>query len=282
MRVFLIVLDGVGLGPPDAADRSIHTLEHLAATAGGLRVRTLERLGLGHLTGLPGVAAPVDPSGARGTLRPLASGADCRTGFHELAGVVLDESSSEPAPPARRPRPGREPEQPTLLERLHERGVPVRTVGRVHDLFAGRGVRDAIATANDEESAEVLLDLARRRGDGLVFAEFLEPVRCGRGPDRVAFARALERFDSRLDEFLGRIGDDDLCMVTADHGNDPADGGTGATRECVPLLIGGRRVRRNADIGVRRSFADVGATLAELFGSRTLAHGASFLREIRG
>jgi phosphopentomutase len=298
MRVFLIVLDGVGIGAADDTSPS-NTLVHLAEQVGGLKVRTLQALGLGKLVPLPGLAAPVDPTGARGRLRPQAPGADCRTGFFELAGVVLEEQAAETGVRGREESSGgreessgdhfRRPElargaasEPTLLERLSERGVPVRAVGRVTELFEGRGIRDAIATANDEESEEVLMDLARRRGEGLVFAEALDPARSGRAGDRAAFARALERFDGRLEELLSRVGDDDLCMVTADHGNDPPDGGTDPTRECVPLLMGGRRVRRNADVGNRRSLADVGATLADLFGARALDHGTSFLREIRG
>ena len=92
--------------------------------------------------------------------------------------------------------------------------------------------------------------------------------------------RNLERFDRRLAALLPRLREDDVLVVTADHGNDPTTPGTDHSREYVPLLVAGQRVRPGVDLGTRRTFADVGQTLAELFDVAALAHGASFLKEI--
>ena len=98
--------------------------------------------------------------------------------------------------------------------------------------------------------------------------------------DVEGYARNLERFDARLSRVLTRMRDDDLLVVTADHGNDPTTASTDHSREYVPLLVTGRRVRAGADLGTRSTFADVGQTLAEVFGVGRLAHGTSFLHQI--
>ena len=175
-----------------------------------------------------------------------------------------------------------EPPAATLLDRLTERGHPVITVGKVDQLFAGRGVSDAIHTANNAEGEEVLADLARRRGEGLVFANLVDfDQQYGHRNDPVGFGRALEQFDGRAAELIGSLRSDEMCLVTADHGNDPTTKSTDHSREYVPLLVAGRRVRAGADLGTRETFADVAATLAELFGVTAPAAGTSFLRGVR-
>src|SRR5258706_4302140 len=173
------------------------------------------------------------------------------------------------------------PPADTLLDRLTRAGRRVVTVGKVDDLFAGRGVSEAIHTRGNAEGEDVLEDLARRGGEGLVFANLVDfDQQYGHRNDPAGFARALEQFDERLGAILGRLRSDELCLVTADHGNDPTTPGTDHTREYAPLLAAGPRVR-GGDLGTRPTFADVGATLAELFGVGPLPAGTSFLREVR-
>jgi len=175
-----------------------------------------------------------------------------------------------------------EPTAETLLDRLTRAGQRVITVGKVDDLFAGRGITEAIHTRSNAEGEEVLGDLARRPGEGLVFANLVDfDQQYGHRNDPVGFARALEQFDERLGAILDRIRSDEMCLITADHGNDPTTPGTDHSREYVPLLVAGPRVRPGVDLGTRNSFADVGATLAEMFGLKRLAAGHSFLREVR-
>lgn len=175
------------------------------------------------------------------------------------------------------------PPAETLLDRLYAKGVPVVTVGKVDDLFAGRGIHEALHTHGNDEGEDLLVDLARRSGEGLVFANLVDFDQLyGHRNDPAGFARALESFDGRLDELLSRLRSDEMCLITADHGNDPTTPSTDHAREYTPLLIGGPRVRPGADLGTRDTFADVGATLAELFGVAKGPNGRSFLKEIRG
>jgi phosphopentomutase len=175
-----------------------------------------------------------------------------------------------------------EPPAETLLDRMIRARQRVITVGKVDDLFAGRGVTEAIHTTSNAEGEDVLADLARRAGEGLVFANLVDfDQQYGHRNDPAGFARALEQFDERLDDLLGRLRNDEMCLITADHGNDPTTPGTDHTREYVPLLVAAPRVRAGVDLGTRGTFADVGATLTEMFGLERLAAGRSFLREVR-
>jgi phosphopentomutase len=174
------------------------------------------------------------------------------------------------------------PPEATLLDRMVAGGWPVVTVGKVDDLFAGRGVDEALHTRDNAEGEAILVSLARNGGRGLVFANLVDFDQAyGHRNDPAGFATALEHFDERLAEILAHLEDDAMCIVTADHGNDPTTPGTDHTREYVPLLVCGRRVRSGVDLGTRASFADVGATIAEVFGCGPLSAGTSFLREVR-
>jgi len=207
------------------------------------------------------------------------------TGEHAVGRVIARPFVGEPGDYRRTPNRrdfSLEPPAETLLDRLKRAGQRVVTVGKVDDLFAGRGVSEAIHTRNNAEGEDVLVDLARRAGEGLVFANLVDfDQQYGHRNDAPGFARALEQFDERCGEIEGRLRDDELCLVTADHGNDPTTPGTDHTREYTPLLVAGPRVRPGVDLGTRATFADVGATLAEMLGVGRLAHGTSFLRELR-
>ena len=206
-------------------------------------------------------------------------------GKHAVGRVIARPFTGPPGDYRRTPRRrdfSLPPPAPTVLDRLTEAGHPVVTVGKVDDLFAQRGVTEAMHTSGNPEGQDILVDLARRKGSGLVFANLVDfDQQYGHRNDPAGFARALEEFDSRLDEMLARLRSDDLCMITADHGNDPTTPSTDHSREYTPLLCAGPRVRAGRDLGTRATFADVGATLAELFGVDALAFGKSFLRELR-
>ena len=115
---------------------------------------------------------------------------------------------------------------------------------------------------------------------GLIFANLVDfDAVYGHRNDPVGYAANLERFDARLEALLPKIGADDLLIITADHGNDPTTPSTDHSREHVPLLVYGPSVRAGVDLGTRQSFADLGQTLAELFGVGPLEHGTSFLNQ---
>ena len=175
-----------------------------------------------------------------------------------------------------------EPTEPTLMDRMLERGLRVITVGKVDDLFAGRGVSDSIHTKSNDEGQAVLLDLAGKPGEGLVFANLVDfDTQYGHRNDPKGFAQALERCDEGLGQLVARLRDDEMVMVTADHGNDPTTPSTDHSREYTPLLVAGPRVRRGTDLGTRTTFADIGATIAEVFGVPAPRFGTSFLKELR-
>jgi phosphopentomutase len=175
-----------------------------------------------------------------------------------------------------------EPHEPTVMDRMLERGMRVITVGKVDDLFAGRGVSDSIHTKSNDEGQAVLLDLAGKPGEGLVFANLVDfDTQYGHRNDPKGFAQALERCDEGLGQLIARLRDDEMVMVTADHGNDPTTPSTDHSREYTPLLVAGPRVRRGTDLGTRTTFADLGATIAEVFGVPAPRFGTSFLKELR-
>jgi phosphopentomutase len=173
------------------------------------------------------------------------------------------------------------PRGETLLDRLASASRTVVAIGKIEDLFAGRGISTAIHTASDEEGMDrVLAQMASVR-DGLIFTNLVDfDTQYGHRNDIGGYAENLERFDVRLAEVLPRLRDDDLLVVTADHGNDPATPSTDHSREYVPIIAAGTRVRGDTDLGTRQTFADLGQTLAEMFGVAPLAHGTSFLHDI--
>ncbi len=174
-----------------------------------------------------------------------------------------------------------DPTGETLLDRLVARGIPVLSIGKIHDLFAGRSTGRAVHTASDAEGMDHVDAAMTDVREGLVFANIVDfDVLYGHRNDVGGYAANLERFDERLARVLPRLRTTDLLVVTADHGNDPSTPGTDHSREYVPVLLAGARVKAGTNIGSRSTFADLGQTLAENFGVGPLAHGTSFLEEI--
>jgi phosphopentomutase len=138
-----------------------------------------------------------------------------------------------------------------------------------------------VPTASDAEGLDRVLDALGRADDGLIFANLVDfDTVYGHRNDVAGYADNLERFDERLGSVLEQLRDSDLLILTADHGNDPTTPSTDHSREHVPILMAGGRVRRGADIGTRQSFADLGQTLAANFSVGPLAHGTSFLEDV--
>jgi phosphopentomutase len=174
-----------------------------------------------------------------------------------------------------------EPFGDTLLDLLTSADVPVVAVGKTADLFAGRGIQQSKSTDSDERGIQKVVEAMNETTDGLIFANLVDfDTQYGHRNDVSGYAANLELFDKKLIIVLDRIRETDLLVITADHGNDPTTPSTDHSREYVPLLVIGARVRRGVDLGTRRTFADLGQTLAENFGVGPLAHGSSFLREI--
>jgi phosphopentomutase len=177
-----------------------------------------------------------------------------------------------------------EPPDHLLLKTLRDAGVPVRAVGKIYDLYAGKGIVEKIRSKNNAEGMDALDALYGGLGD--------KPTLCllnlvdfdmlwGHRNDPVGMGRDLEAFDVWLGGFLYRLRDGDLLLITADHGNDPTTASTDHSREYVPLIAHLGGVERGAALGDRRTFGDLGATLAEFFGLPAPALGTSFLATVR-
>ena len=170
------------------------------------------------------------------------------------------------------------PTAETVLDRLAAAHLPTMAIGKIDDLFAGRGIARAVHTKSDDEGMDAVTSEMASTPRGLIFANLVDfDTLYGHRNDVAGYAKNLERFDSRLKDLLPRLRDDDLLIVTADHGNDPTTPSTDHSREHVPLLVTGPRVKNGVNLGTRETFADLGQTVAENFGVGPMQHGTSFL-----
>jgi phosphopentomutase len=184
---------------------------------------------------------------------------------------------------ARRHDYARLPPSETLLDRLAQAGWSVVAIGKIKDLFGGRGITRAVSTASDDEGMDAIERELEQTPRGLVFANLVDfDTVYGHRNDPEGYARNLERFDVRLSELLSRLAPSDVLVVTADHGNDPTTPSTDHSREYVPVMVTGGGVRPDTDLGERATFADLGQSLAEGFGVEPLSHGSSFLGALFG
>jgi phosphopentomutase len=173
------------------------------------------------------------------------------------------------------------PHGDTLLDRLSAASIPVHGVGKIGDIFTGRGVTHDVHTRSDDHGVDCTLAALEQLDRGLVFTNLVDfDTLYGHRNDVPGYAANLEALDRRLPELLDRLREDDVFLLTGDHGCDPSDASTDHTRENVPLLAFGPRLARGRELGLRPTFADLGATLADNFGVPALAAGTSLLREL--
>jgi phosphopentomutase len=175
-----------------------------------------------------------------------------------------------------------EPPKPMLLDVLAERGVPVFGIGKIHDIYNGRGVEEYVTTTGNADGMAKLTAALRERRSGLIFCNLVDfDMLYGHRKDVEGFAQSLEEFDKFLDPFLGLMNGSDLLIITADHGCDPDSRWptTDHSREYVPILVYSPVSGAGVNLGVRSTLADMGQTIAENFGGKIL-HGKSFLPEI--
>ncbi len=387
-RCVILVLDGLGVGAlPDAdqfGDEGSATLQNAARAVGGVRLPTLQRLGLGNVVPVDGMSPVAAPLACFGRMAERSRGKDSTTGHWEIAGVILDRpfptyphgfpaeiieafekaigtrvlgnrpasgtqileelgpehlrtgypivytsadsvfqiaAHEEVIPTERlyemcrvarrilqgehgvsrviaRPfvgRPGAfvrterrkdfslEPPAPTLLDRLVQQGYEVWAVGKVADLFAGRGVTKAIPTSGDPDGVRKTAEALSRLDRGLVFGNLVDlDTKYGHRNDPQGFVQDLESIDAELPALLEVSQHRDLLILTADHGNDPTTPSTDHSREYVPLLAYGPGLKAGVDLGVRETFSDVAATVAEALDVPWDGPGRSFLRDLMG
>ena len=174
-----------------------------------------------------------------------------------------------------------EPPAETMLDAIKAAGQDVLAVGKIHDIFAGRGLTDYVYPKGNTDGLAKTMDYFKRDFQGLCFVNLVDfDMLYGHRRNIDGYAAALTEFDGWLAELLPQLGDEDLVMITADHGCDPAyTRTTDHTREYVPLLMAGKHLRP-VNLGTRKSFADIAATVTELLGVPYQTPGTSFATEI--
>ncbi|GAK39944.1 phosphopentomutase [Paenibacillus urinalis] len=175
------------------------------------------------------------------------------------------------------------PPEPTVMNALHSAGYDVIAVGKINDIFDGEGVTEAYPTKSNEHGIEVTIQQLGRDFNGLLFTNLVDfDSLYGHRRDPEGYAGALEVFDQELPKIMERISEEDLLIISADHGNDPIHRGTDHTREYVPVLIYSPALKQPGDtIGVRETYSDLGATISDNFGATAPLHGESFLNQLK-
>ena len=174
------------------------------------------------------------------------------------------------------------PTSRTTLDELKDKGYSVVSIGKIKDIFNGCGITDAYKNLSNHNGMEHAFSVAKQDFTGLVFSNLVDfDALYGHRRDPKGYHDAIEEFDRDLKTLMDLLNDDDLLMVTADHGNDPTWSGTDHTREYVPILVWGKKLK-GGNLGTRRSFADIGATIAENFNVKAPeVIGKSFLSELK-
>ncbi len=168
----------------------------------------------------------------------------------------------------------------TMLDKLKENGKDVITIGKIEDLFSGRGITKAIHTQGNADGIEKTIQEIQKDSKGLIFTNLVDfDMLYGHRNDLQGYKNALEYFDSKLPEIMQNMKEEDVLIVTADHGNDPYTPSTDHSREYIPILVYGEQLKENINLGTRKTYADISATILETFGIEKL-EGESFQKEI--
>lgn len=381
-KVILIVLDSVGVGEmPDAAkygDQGSNTLTNVSKAVGGLALPNMQKMGIGNIIDIKGVAPAKQPIGAYGKAAEKSAGKDTTTGHWELAGIVskkpfpvypdgfppevIDEfekriglkvlgnkvasgteiikelgdehvrtqkpivytsadsvfqiAAHEDVIPVERlyeickiareilqgehavarviarPFKGKsgeyvrtynradfslKPPHDTLLDKVKNAGMEMFGVGKIWDIFVGQGITKAFHTEGNMDGIDKTLEAINMLQHGLVFTNLVDyDMLYGHRNDPAGYAKALEDFDRRLPEILAQLTENDVLIITADHGCDPTTVSTDHSREYVPILVYGSKIKAGVNLGVLSCFADIGQTVADMLGCESLINGVSF------
>ncbi|MBK7934880.1 MAG: phosphopentomutase [Acidobacteria bacterium] len=167
-----------------------------------------------------------------------------------------------------------------LLPKLKDAGLDVVCIGKIASIYDNMGVTEDLTAKNNDQIIDVTIEALNADSHGIIFSNLVEfDMLYGHRRDTEGYAKAFEHFDARLPEIFDAMNDDDLLIMTADHGNDPSYPGSDHTREYVPLLVYGKGAKQNVALGTRQSLSDIGQTIAENFGVE-IEDGVSFLTEI--
>ena len=171
----------------------------------------------------------------------------------------------------------------TILDMIKNAGKMVYAIGKIHDIFNGKGVVKSVHTTSNMDGIDKTIEAMREDFEGLIFTNLVDfDAKYGHRRDPEGYARCIEEFDARLPEIMKEMVNDDVLMICADHGNDPTAPGTDHTREYIPIITGGHTLKYGAEIGIRDSFGDIGATICELLRVPFTGVGTSFKKQIVG
>ena len=169
----------------------------------------------------------------------------------------------------------------TMLDVFVENNKKVLAIGKINDLFVGRGISRAIHTNGNTDGIEKTIDEIKNSNEEMIFVNLVDfDMLYGHRNNIEGYAKALEEFDGKLPEIINNLRDNDILIITADHGNDPSTPSTDHNREYVPILIYGKQLKQNIDLGIRKTFSDISATILDLFDLPALENGTSFKNEI--
>ena len=168
-----------------------------------------------------------------------------------------------------------------VISSSKEKGYKVISIGKIEDLFSGRGIDEALHTEGNADGIQKTILKIKEESKGLIFTNLVDfDMLYGHRNNIEGYARALEYFDEKLPKIMESMKDTDILMITADHGNDPSTPSTDHSREYVPILVYGKNVKENVNLGIRETYSDVSATVLDILGLEKLANGISFKKEI--
>jgi len=173
------------------------------------------------------------------------------------------------------------PEGEIALERLLKAGIPVFAVGKIRDIYDGYGITEYVKTKDNNDGIDKTIGYLKTAEKGLIFTNLVDyDMKYGHRNNPVGYAKALEEFDRRLPEIMAAMEPEDVLFITADHGCDPTTPSTDHSREKVPLLVYGKRLKENVNLGERETFADLGQTVLDFFNIPLMKNGTSFKKEL--
>ena len=173
------------------------------------------------------------------------------------------------------------PFEKTVLDNIKEAGLDVIGVGKIEDIFNGQGITEAIHTKDNMDGVDQTINYINKENKGLIFTNLVDfDSKYGHRRNVKGYKEAIEEFDARIPEIIDALKEDDILIINADHGNDPTYKGTDHTREYIPVLIYGKNIKSGVNLGIRKSFADIGATVADILDTKMTKNGTSFKSQI--
>jgi len=256
----------------------------------------LEELGEEHMkTGMPivytsadsvfQIAAHEDVISLEELYKMCSIAREILRGEHQVARVIARPFKGEVGNFARTPNRrdySVDPSGKMLLDDLKEDGQDVIAVGKIVDIFNGVGITEDVHTKSNMDGVDQTIKYLKEQNKGLIFTNLVDfDAMFGHRRNVIGYGQAIEELDARIPEMLDAMNDDDIIIFTADHGNDPSYKGTDHTREYVPIIVYGKNLKQGVNLGIRNSFADIGATIAEILKVKYSGMGESFYSEVK-